>query len=209
MLQKRKSNWRRYYYVPRTIFSCCNVPCYFSAARLDDFPTMDPSEVVWSHIATTEGPRNGLEFVWSNISKSVSDLKHARAMKESRASRIFHSENGHVTVKPLVTLADFVSLLARSNVRGPLHFTEPNLDSRGAFLARGGQWEVFSDGRDIMETIIIKRVKRPSSNRCKDAKIAFTEQNAQSKYDSIRNTNTVASCGQIPRKHYSTAVMGL
>lgn len=76
--------------------------------------------------------------------------------QESRRSRIRGSEES--VSGRLVTLADFVSCLAKSNVRGPLHFTEPNLQSGGVFVARGGQWEVFTDRASIMDGIIIKRV---------------------------------------------------
>ena len=110
-------------------------------------------------MATQTEHQPGLEYVWSNANRATRDLKCAQNTKESRASRIIYDQDGKAVVEPLVTLRKFVSLLARSSIRGPLHFTEPNLDSRGAFLGRGGQWEVFTDGRDIMENVVFKRVK--------------------------------------------------
>ena len=113
----------------------------------------------WTQIATGTELQPGLEYVWSNANRAAQNLKYAQNTRESRASRIIHDQDGNAVAEPLVTLTKFVSLLARSNVRGPLHFTEPNLDSLGAFLGRGSQWEVFTDGSGIMENIVFKRVK--------------------------------------------------
>ena len=120
---------------------------------------MDSSDSVWTHIATSVDALPGLEFVYSNTSRSVDDSKYTRSIGESRVSWIHRSKDGSIVVERLVTLADFVSLVARSNVRGPLHLTEPNLQSRGTLLARGGQWDVFLDATSVMDTIVIKRVK--------------------------------------------------
>ena len=128
---------------------------------------MDSSDSVWTHIATTEDTLPGLEFVYSSTSRAVHDSKYTRSIGESRVSRIYHSKDGSIVAERLITLADFVSLVARSNVSGPWHLTEPNLQSRGTLLARGGQWDVFSDARDIMDTQVIKRVKRTPWYRCR------------------------------------------
>ena len=96
----------------------------------------------WSNINNNEHSTPGLAFVYSNVAHNAAGTsEHFKSRLESRRSRMYNTD-GSVITKRLVTLADFVSLVAKSNVRGPLHFTEPNLQSRGDFVAEGGQWQV-------------------------------------------------------------------
>ena len=106
---------------------------------------------VWSNINTDEQSSPALAFTYSRASRwSTPDSQR------SCASGFQNVPTGNAR---LATLADFVSIIAGSNVRGPIHLTEPNLQSRGEYMAEGGQWQVFSDARNIMDSYVIKRVK--------------------------------------------------
>ena len=58
----------------------------------------------------------------------------------------------------LSTLPQFVKLLAKSGLRGPVHFTGLCLDRRGRMIGRGAQFTVFEDKTQVMGKVVIKRV---------------------------------------------------
>lgn len=59
---------------------------------------------------------------------------------------------------PLVTLPQFVTLLARSGIRGPHHLSGLSLDQRGGFLSQGKQFTVFEDHTGFMDGMVMKRI---------------------------------------------------
>ena len=59
---------------------------------------------------------------------------------------------------PMVTLPQFVMLLARSGIRGPHHLSGLCLDQRGGFLSQGKQFTVFEDQTGCMNSIVMKRI---------------------------------------------------
>ena len=104
----------------------------------------------WSNINNDNQSSPGLAYTYSRSSRrSTPDLQG------SRASDVQNVYTGNAR---LATLADFVLIVAGSNVRGPIHLTEPNLQSREIYMAEGGQWQVFSDAH-TMSSYVIKRVK--------------------------------------------------
>ncbi|CAF9904671.1 hypothetical protein IMSHALPRED_000139 [Imshaugia aleurites] len=58
----------------------------------------------------------------------------------------------------MVTLPQFVTLLAGSGIRGPHHLSGICLDQRGWFLSQGKQFTVFEDHAGIMDGTVFKRV---------------------------------------------------
>ena len=60
----------------------------------------------------------------------------------------------------LTTLPQFVALLAQSGLSGPHHLFANCLDSRGEFVGEGAQFTVFRDRTDLLEKVVVKRVRR-------------------------------------------------
>ena len=58
----------------------------------------------------------------------------------------------------MITLSQFVTLLASSGIRGPQHLDGLCLDQRGQMLNQGKQFTVFEDRAGFLEDIVIKRI---------------------------------------------------
>ena len=59
---------------------------------------------------------------------------------------------------PLTTLPEFVTLLAKSGIRGPHHLSGLCLDRRGRVLNGGKQFTVFVDKTQVLDGLVIKRI---------------------------------------------------
>ena len=65
------------------------------------------------------------------------------------------------STRPLLTaLPQFVTLLAQSGLRGPLHLHAYCLDNRGDLISQGAQFTVFTDRARFLDKLVMKRVKR-------------------------------------------------
>ena len=84
------------------------------------------------------------------------------ATSTTNSSFLYSIKSGPHT-KPrkwLTWLAEFVALLEKSGVPGPLHFRGVNLYQRGRYIGGGSQFEVFEDEEDMMSGVVRKRVRR-------------------------------------------------
>ena len=63
-----------------------------------------------------------------------------------------------IPLQPMTTLPQFVTLLARSRIRGPHHISGLCLDHRGEQLGRGTQFTVFKDRTPFLTNVVMKRI---------------------------------------------------
>lgn len=63
-----------------------------------------------------------------------------------------------LTLQPMTTLPQFVTLLANSRIRGPHHISGLCLDQRGQQLGKGTQFTVFEDRTPFLQNVVMKRI---------------------------------------------------
>lgn len=61
-------------------------------------------------------------------------------------------------LQPMTTLPQFVTLLAKSGIRGPHHISGLCLDQRGEQVGKGKQFTVFQDKTPFLKNVVLKRI---------------------------------------------------